>query len=102
LKPYNLDGREFIRQAVKDLESTGSLDKDGMKMFDHFVMNLPDTAIGFLDAFRGLYRGKRQIYDSLDSPPKLPMIHCHCFTKSDDPAQDIAKVTQIAKRNDVD
>jgi tRNA (guanine37-N1)-methyltransferase len=43
----------------------------------HFVMNLPDTAIQFLDAFRGLLSadGLREVYDI------LPMIHCHCFTR---------------------
>ncbi|KAI8335706.1 guanine(37)-N1-methyltransferase [Chlamydoabsidia padenii] len=96
LKPYNMDGRDFIRQAVKDLDSTKDATKDGWKTFDHFVMNLPDTAIEFLDAFRGLYRGKKQLYDSLDPAPKLPMVHCHCFTKSDQPDQDIAKRVERA------
>jgi tRNA (guanine37-N1)-methyltransferase len=40
-----MDGREFIRQAVKDLQSTS---KDEWKTFDHFVMNLPATALEFL------------------------------------------------------
>ncbi|KAG6837325.1 hypothetical protein H0H93_011420 [Arthromyces matolae] len=46
----------------------------------HFVMNLPDTAITFLDAFRGVLAqeelsGLREAYDV------MPMIHCHCFTR---------------------
>ncbi|PFH52241.1 hypothetical protein AMATHDRAFT_140328 [Amanita thiersii Skay4041] len=45
----------------------------------HFVMNLPDTAIQFLDAFRGILSNAsedlREIYDI------MPMIHCHCFTR---------------------
>jgi len=45
----------------------------------HFVMNLPDTAIEFLDAFRGAlsYEGRdlRGVYR------ELPMVHCHCFTR---------------------
>ncbi|ORZ14793.1 guanine(37)-N1-methyltransferase [Absidia repens] len=93
LKPYNMDGREFIRQAVHDLAVAN---KDEWKTFDHFVMNLPDTAIEFLDAFRGLYKDQKHLYDSLDPAPALPMVHCHCFTKSEDPAQDIAKrVNQV-------
>lgn len=40
-----MDGRAFIRQAVKDLQATS---KDEWKTFDHFVMNLPATAIEFL------------------------------------------------------
>ncbi|KAI8083103.1 guanine(37)-N1-methyltransferase [Halteromyces radiatus] len=88
LKTYNMDGRDFIRQAVKDL---AKVNEGKWKTFDHFVMNLPETAIDFLDAFRGLYQDQKALYDSLDPSPKLPTVHCHCFTRSDDPAQDIAK-----------
>lgn len=69
---YNLDGREFIKKAVRDLTQAH---------FDHFIMNLPATAIEFLDAFRGIYK------DQPSAP--LPMIHCHCFTRSSDPTKDI-------------
>ncbi|CAO3617289.1 unnamed protein product [Cunninghamella blakesleeana] len=94
LKIYNMDGREFIRQAVKDLSS---LDNTKWNTFDHFVMNLPETAIEFLDAFRGLYLDQKPLYDSLlSSPPKLPLVHCHCFTKSEDPAKDIAQRVEAA------
>ncbi|VDB87523.1 unnamed protein product [Peniophora sp. CBMAI 1063] len=48
----------------------------------HFVMNLPDSAITFLDAFRGLLvssedppRNLTDVYDA------MPMVHCHCFTR---------------------
>lgn len=42
-----MDGREFIKQAVNDLDqalNTG----DTWKTFDHFVMNLPATGLEFL------------------------------------------------------
>lgn len=42
--------------------------------FQHYVMNLPASAIQFLDAFRGLYIGKGRT-------TPLPRIHVHCFTK---------------------
>lgn len=45
IKTYNLDGREFIRNAVRDLQATA---QGEWKTFDHFVMNLPATAIEFL------------------------------------------------------
>lgn len=40
---------------------------------NHFVMNLPDSSITFLDRFVGLYRGT--------SIKTLPWIHLHCFEK---------------------
>lgn len=44
----------------------------------HFVMNLPDSAITFLGAFKGLLAsGKlREVYEG-----GMPVVHCHCFTR---------------------
>ncbi|KAI8647388.1 Met-10+ like-protein-domain-containing protein, partial [Parasitella parasitica] len=79
IKTYNLDGRAFIKKAVHDL----SLETNNGHVFDHFIMNLPATAIEFLDAFKGIYKGRNLATD------KLPMIHCHCFTRSSNPIHDI-------------
>lgn len=56
-------------------------------------MNLPDTAIEFLDALRGVLshtdRNLSGLYET------MPMVHCHCFTRFLDPAEaesDIRKV----------
>lgn len=89
--PYNMDGRAFIRQAVKDLQATSTKE---WKTFDHFVMNLPATAIEFLDAFRGLYHDQKDLFNA-SARAKLPMIHCHCFTKSTDAMQDISEVSEV-------
>ncbi|KAF9208292.1 tRNA(m(1)G37)methyltransferase [Haplosporangium sp. Z 27] len=125
---YNLDGREFIRKAVEDLEKSGyqrppeapvikkgkkggakestptpvpapvvqpvvdsasTSTKTSFKTFDHFVMNLPGSAIEFLDAFRGLFHGRES--DIPEPKKQLPMIHCHCFSKSDEPEKDVAE-----------
>jgi tRNA (guanine37-N1)-methyltransferase len=46
-----MDGRDFVKKAISDLDkalSTG----DKWKTFDHFVMNLPATAIEFLGKLR--------------------------------------------------
>ena len=57
-------------------------------------MNLPDSAIEFLDAFRGILidnqQNLRETYHD-----HMPIIHCHCFTRELDPEaayQDIKKV----------
>jgi tRNA (guanine37-N1)-methyltransferase len=85
--PYNLDGRDFIKKAVQNLEENLNVTDDSktseFRTFNHFIMNLPATAIEFLDAFKGLYKDK----ESLIKNPHvdLPMIHCHCFSKSETP-----------------
>lgn len=43
---------------------------------DHFVMNLPDSALEFLDAFKGIYATEADDPDMF-----MPMIHVHCFTR---------------------
>lgn len=50
------------------------------KMITHFVMNLPDSAITFLDAFRGILvdEGSRNLAEVYH---QMPMIHCYCFTR---------------------
>ncbi|KAL6518624.1 hypothetical protein OROGR_019126 [Orobanche gracilis] len=44
---------------------------------DHFIMNLPASALHFLDAFRGLIRRKNW-------KGSLPWIHCYCFMRSNE------------------
>jgi tRNA (guanine37-N1)-methyltransferase len=117
LRAYNSDGREFIHKAITDLDLAMN-GGDKWKTFDHFVMNLPATGIEFLgklrvvigsgisnlwrltlfsfftDAFRGAYRSKKSIYEQSGSP-KLPMVHCHCFSKSPTPNSDIMEVSYL-------
>ena len=106
VKAYNLDARDFIKQAVQDLknpsiveqmikESSKNLSKYRNKKqkldsfqeikrtnFDHFVMNLPASAPTFLDAFKGIFSKDDQ----------LPMIHVYCFSKSENPKKDAVEV----------
>jgi tRNA (guanine37-N1)-methyltransferase len=52
----------------------------------HFVMNLPDSAITFLDAFRGILAPSSSLSSEVDIDltaiyDVMPMVHCHCFTR---------------------
>ena len=64
------------------------------KHIDHFVMNLPDTAISFLDAFRGILAVDEQ-YDQTSTYEVMPMVHCHCFTRELDPQNAKADIHQV-------
>lgn len=104
MRPSSEDGRDFIKSAAlqvfetpfagfKPAVSKTAKKKDTRKeprstvavvplppprkRIDHFVMNLPDSAIQFLDAFRGIISSPelKELYEV------MPMIHCHCFTR---------------------
>lgn len=63
-----------------------------------YVMNLPDSAITFLDAFRGLLSpenvGKRDLSGVYDKA-SLPMVHCYCFTKEFEEDKAAADIRQV-------
>lgn len=66
----------------------------------HFVMNLPDTAIEFLDAFRGVLSQAKVGRELIGVYQTMPMIHCHCFTRFLDPVQAEADIREVSLGGD--
>lgn len=80
----NLDGRQYIRDVVKpDLIRKA---KEGFGSEAHVIMNLPAMAVEFLDVFPSLLSDAPS--GLRDQIPKV-YIHCHGFSKSETPAEDI-------------
>jgi tRNA (guanine37-N1)-methyltransferase len=86
--PLSQSQRRALSREQSQERSRGSmppLQLPPRKRIAHFVMNLPDSAITFLDAFRGVFAQSsspsvsdidlKAVYDV------MPMVHCHCFTR---------------------
>ena len=75
---YNLDGRDFIITLTKDLVKKVLSSSSKEEVYSHVLMNLPGSALEFLDVFRGLFN-----FVPEPSRPliKLPTIHCYCFVR---------------------
>ena len=125
VKASNEDGRDFIKTATMDLlendyevEIPRKISRTAMKeakrlgqelqipepiihtrpkIFSHYVMNLPASAITFLPSFIGLYAEKPELLPLFRSGTyKYPLLHVYCFsTKSDD---NVAEAEDICKR----
>jgi len=104
---FNMDGSDFVRKMVQSSSSSSpssssppssslsdqriGITKNDTKIwkpFTHILMNLPASAVEFLDVFHGLYSAHRRL--------TLPTIHCYCFSKSQSPGEDAQK--QVEQR----
>lgn len=88
--PYNRDGRDFLRERARLHQAV-----------DHIIMNLPATALEFLDTFAakreepaGEEEGRsRGLFDYLEA---RPIVHAYCFSKAEDPtAEALARASTI-------
>ena len=54
------------------------------RLVSHFIMNLPASALTFLDAYRGIYRPLLELpdFDADAARRSRPMVHCYCFSRS--------------------
>jgi len=84
LKCYNMDGRDFIKALVHGSEEVQKLPR-----IDHVIMNLPASAVSFLDVFDQLFPGTI-------NPNDLPIIHCYGFSTASDVFQDILQQCETA------
>ncbi|XP_071678849.1 tRNA (guanine(37)-N(1))-methyltransferase [Lolium perenne] len=69
------DANQTKKRNNKKVKSSGPLPVKPWEHIDHVVMNLPASALQFLDCFSGLVQ-KRCWKGS------LPWIHCYCFIRS--------------------
>ncbi|KAL1789965.1 tRNA (guanine(37)-N1)-methyltransferase [Sigmodon hispidus] len=82
VKVFNMDGKDFLQGPVREeLKLRLGLSTEA-KPSIHIVMNLPARAIEFLSVFKSLLNGKPC------SSELLPIVHCYCFSKDANPAQD--------------
>ena len=102
---YNMCGRQFVRglllggaEAEQPPEEyarvSGGSDAwpaSPLRSFDHAVMNLPASAIDFLDTFRGVFREATAL-GRWEADRPLPTIHCYCFAPHDATPEDIMRM----------
>nr|XP_027193671.1 tRNA (guanine(37)-N1)-methyltransferase-like [Dermatophagoides pteronyssinus] len=97
VKCFNQDGRQFIRESLKEdlIRQIESFDGSDFNRQYHVIMNLPAMAIEFLDEFNGLLSSIR-----LNQNYKIPFlrIHCYCFLKSNT-VDDCKSLWQLASKN---
>nr|TKS18174.1 tRNA (guanine(37)-N1)-methyltransferase 1 [Populus alba] len=79
---FNMDGRRFIDAMYASRKA---------QSITQVVMNLPNDAVEYLDAFRGICKDKPK-----DKEYALPMIHVYGFSKARDPEFDFHERIRIA------
>ncbi|KAL9345975.1 hypothetical protein Peur_060828 [Populus x canadensis] len=79
---FNMDGRRFI-DAMYASQKAQSITQ--------VVMNLPNDAVEYLDAFRGIFK-----YKPKDKEYAMPLIHVYGFSKARDPEFDFHERIRIA------
>lgn len=82
IEVFNMDGRRFVDAVFASSKA---------RSITQVVMNLPNDAAEYLDAFRGLFRKY-----STEKEFTLPKIHVYGFSKAQDPEFDFQERIRIA------
>ena len=59
--------------------------------FNHYILNLPASALTFLHSFRGVYKGQENLFFPV-TEIQLPLVHVYCFNSQ---AEDVAAYREI-------
>ena len=99
--PAVLPGKRGKYSRTKALAGVDQTAKPRMvplpKTFAHFVMNLPASAVEFLDGFIGAYKGLEHMFEG-DDAAKMPYIHVHTFHRETfERGEDFAKEDVVAE-----
>ena len=79
-----------LKRLASDVKPVATLTSP--KTFNHYILNLPASAITFLPSFIGLYADRERLFWP-NTNTKLPIIHVYCFsTKSDDNKEEEIKI----------
>ncbi|WVZ74704.1 hypothetical protein U9M48_022857 [Paspalum notatum var. saurae] len=81
------DDSQTKRRNNKRVRGSGPPPAKPWEHFDHVLMNLPASALQFLDCFDGLVQKKHWI-------GSLPWIHCYCFIRSSESEESILSEAQ--------
>ncbi|KAK3701322.1 tRNA(m(1)G37)methyltransferase [Vermiconidia calcicola] len=100
---FNQDGRTFIKDTVRQLledekkveikKKVSRKDPAGTKpeviqlveqpkTFQHYVLNLPASALTFLSSFIGLY--PPELREKIPERTPMPLVHVYCFSTKDE------------------
>lgn len=79
---YNVDGRVFIKEHIKNdlIDQIKNFDGSDINRKFHVVMNLPEIAIEFLSEFNGLLSSIKN--ENYEFQIEYLNIHCYCFLKN--------------------
>ena len=101
---HNLDGRDFIQTTIREdllqrWQKTARSETAAHPNY-HIVMNLPALALEFLSAFSGMLKSHNGRLDG-SMVPSLPRVHCHCFSKAENPEQDVQEQAALQLGHDL-